>query len=52
MPGHMGSERRTVRSLLVMRINTKYNIIYVKGPSTPGLPGSWVYIFDAKCDEK
>lgn len=50
MAGHMGSERKTVRSMEVMRINTKYNVIYVKGQCVPGLTGAYVYIFDAACE--
>nr|CAG4647105.1 EOG090X07HN [Megafenestra aurita]SVE92435.1 EOG090X07HN [Megafenestra aurita] len=45
MPGHMGSERRFNKGLKVMRINTKYNVIYVKG-SVPGATNSIVQIFD------
>lgn len=29
-----------------MRINTKYNVIYVKGPNIPGPPRSYVRIMD------
>lgn len=29
-----------------MRINTKYNVIYVKGPNIPGPPRSYVRILD------
>ncbi|XP_074600181.1 mitochondrial ribosomal protein L3 [Brevipalpus obovatus] len=52
MPGHMGQERRTINGLEIMRINTKLNIIYVKGGSVPGENGNWVYIFDSKIFEK
>lgn len=52
MAGHMGDERKTMRSLEVMRINTKYNVIYVRGHSTPGSTGGWIYIFDAMCEGK
>nr|CAG4647957.1 EOG090X07HN [Moina brachiata]SVE93054.1 EOG090X07HN [Moina brachiata] len=45
MPGHMGSERRVMRGLTVMRINSKYNVIYVKG-SVPGATNSTVQLFD------
>jgi len=45
MPGHMGSERRFARGIQIMRINMKYNVIYVKGP-VPGGTNSIVQIFD------
>nr|CAG4637064.1 EOG090X07HN [Ceriodaphnia reticulata]SVE72981.1 EOG090X07HN [Ceriodaphnia reticulata] len=45
MPGHMGSERRYARGLKIMRINMKYNVIYVKG-TVPGPTNSIVQIFD------
>ena len=50
MAGHFGDERKTMRSLQVMRINTKHNVIYVRGHSTPGSTGGWIYIFDAMCE--
>ncbi|KAI1285457.1 39S ribosomal protein L3, mitochondrial [Halotydeus destructor] len=52
MPGHMGSERRTLHGVKILRINYKYNVIYVQGPAVPGIIGSWVYIFDSKIFEK
>ena len=36
MAGHMGDERKTFRSMQVLRINTKYNVIWVKGQGVPG----------------
>nr|CAG4650205.1 EOG090X07HN [Sida crystallina] len=45
MPGHMGSERRFNRGLQIVRINLKYNIIYVKG-TVPGATNSHVQIMD------
>ena len=52
MAGHMGCERVMMRSLVVMRINTKYNLIFLRGQSIPGNIGSWCYLFDAKCKGK
>jgi len=49
MPGHMGDERKTFRSMQVLRINTKHNIMWVKGQGVPGLINAWVYVFDAIC---
>lgn len=48
MPGHWGSERRTLSGLKILRINTQYNVIYVRGPAVPGITGSWCYIHDSK----
>lgn len=31
LPGHMGNEWRTSFNLKIVRINTKYNVVYVKG---------------------
>nr|SVE76430.1 EOG090X07HN [Daphnia longispina] len=45
MPGHMGSERRFSKGLKIMRINMKYNVIYVKG-TVPGATNTIVRIFD------
>lgn len=47
MPGHMGSERRFNRGLQIVRINTKYNVIYVRG-TVPGATNSYVQIMDTK----
>lgn len=35
MPGHMGGERVTVQNLLVARVDTERNLVFVKG----GVPG-------------
>nr|CAG4644843.1 EOG090X07HN [Leptodora kindtii] len=45
MPGHMGSERRYNRGLQIVRINSKYNVIYVRG-TVPGTTNSIVHILD------
>ncbi|CAG0886510.1 unnamed protein product [Darwinula stevensoni] len=52
MPGHMGSERRTLRGLKIWRINTKYNVIWVQGPAVPGSTNSYVYIHDTLLSTK
>jgi large subunit ribosomal protein L3 len=52
MPGHMGAERRTLNAQTIVKINTKYNVIYVRGPAVPGSVGNWVYIYDTKCHAK
>ena len=48
MPGHMGNERRSLPGLQILRINYKYNVIYVTGPAVPGPIGSWIYVYDSK----
>nr|CAG4643253.1 EOG090X07HN [Ilyocryptus agilis] len=45
MPGHMGSEHRFARGLKILRINMKYNVIFVKGP-VPGGTNAIVRILD------
>ncbi|XP_015788708.1 39S ribosomal protein L3, mitochondrial [Tetranychus urticae] len=52
MPGHMGRERKTLNGVEIMRINTKENVIYVRGPAVPGETGNFCYIFDTKIIEK
>lgn len=46
LPGHMGNEWRTGFNLKILRINTKYNVVYVKG-SCPGPPHAVMRIFDS-----
>lgn len=46
MAGHMGSARKTVQNLEVVRIDPERNLIAVKGP-VPGAKGSLVIIRDA-----
>ena len=43
MPGHMGDERVTVRSLDVIKADIERNLLVVKGP-IPGHNGAFVYI--------
>jgi len=38
--------------LKVLRVNTKYNLIYLKGPGVPGEDGSYVNIMDSNLYEK
>lgn len=52
MPGHHGGERRITPGLKVWRINTKYNLIYVHGPSVPGENGDYVNIMDSRMPKK
>ncbi len=47
MPGHMGTERRTVQNLTVVRIIGDKNLILLKG-SLPGANGDIVWVREAK----
>lgn len=42
----MGGKLVTTQNLLVHRIDTLYNVLYVKG-AVPGAPGSFVRVVDA-----
>jgi len=46
MPGHMGSERRTMQNLRVVKIIAKKNLILVKG-AIPGANGDDVIVRSA-----
>ncbi|XP_066991756.1 large ribosomal subunit protein uL3m [Anabrus simplex] len=46
MPGHMGNRYRILKGLKVLRVNTKYNVLWVKGQAIPGATNSIVYIYD------
>ena len=46
MAGHLGDEHKTLQSLQVVKIDTKNNIICVKG-STPGARGAWLVVEDS-----
>lgn len=52
MPGPYGHERRIMPGLKVYRINTKYNLIYVRGPAVPGPTGAYVNIMDSRMPDK
>lgn len=52
MPGHLGGERRISPGLRIWRVNTKYNLLYVQGPSIPGPNGSYVNIMDSRMPKK
>lgn len=47
MPGHMGSKKRTVQNLRVVKVDTERNLILVKG-SLPGPNGSIIAVRPAK----
>lgn len=46
MPGRMGNVRRTAKNLLVFKINTRENLLFVRG-AVPGSSGSFVEVKDA-----
>nr|XP_022901018.1 39S ribosomal protein L3, mitochondrial [Onthophagus taurus] len=47
MPGHMGNEYRVNRGLKILRINTKFNVLWVTGQAIPGETNSIVTIYDS-----
>ncbi len=51
MPGHMGSERRTVQNLSVVKIIADKNLLLVKG-AIPGANGDTVVVRTAKKGQK
>lgn len=46
MAGRMGNEKKTVQNLMVFRVDTERNLIYVRG-AVPGNSGNWVVVRDA-----
>ncbi|XP_077267535.1 mitochondrial ribosomal protein L3 [Temnothorax americanus] len=46
MPGHMGNRWRVIRGVRILRINTKYNVIWVQGHNIPGEINTYCYMFD------
>jgi len=46
MPGHMGNRWRISKGATVLRINTKYNVLWVKGVAIPGGVNSLCYLYD------
>ncbi len=47
LPGHMGSQWRVLRAQQIVRINSKYNVIYIKGPSVQGEVGTYLCLRDS-----
>ncbi len=43
MSGHMGTERKTVRNLNVVKIDPERNLIFVRG-GVPGARNGWVFV--------
>ncbi|XP_011505845.1 PREDICTED: 39S ribosomal protein L3, mitochondrial [Ceratosolen solmsi marchali] len=46
MPGHMGNRYRIIRGQRIIRMNTKYNIIWIHGDAVAGATNSFVQIYD------
>eukprot|EP00008_Paramoeba_atlantica_P011016 CAMPEP_0201490748 /NCGR_PEP_ID=MMETSP0151_2-20130828/27282_1 /ASSEMBLY_ACC=CAM_ASM_000257 /TAXON_ID=200890 /ORGANISM="Paramoeba atlantica, Strain 621/1 / CCAP 1560/9" /LENGTH=367 /DNA_ID=CAMNT_0047876819 /DNA_START=58 /DNA_END=1161 /DNA_ORIENTATION=- len=47
MPGRMGHKNRTVKNVLLYKIDPENGVFVVKG-QLPGKPGTWLRIIDAK----
>lgn len=48
MPGHMGNKWRILRGVQILRINTKYNVIWVRGHNIPGEIGTYCHLYDTQ----
>ncbi|XP_017764245.1 PREDICTED: 39S ribosomal protein L3, mitochondrial isoform X2 [Eufriesea mexicana] len=46
LPGHMGNRWRIIRGVKILRINTKYNIIWVLAQNIPGEVNTMCYLYD------
>ncbi|XP_076749434.1 mitochondrial ribosomal protein L3 [Xylocopa sonorina] len=46
MPGHMGNRWRILRGVKILRINTKYNVIWVLAQNIPGETNTMCYLYD------
>jgi ribosomal protein L3 len=47
MPGHMGTDNKTIQNLRVLKIDRGRNLIYVMG-GVPGQNGNWLELRDSK----
>merc|ERR1712126_615831 len=50
--GFKGGKMVKCIGLQIIRINYKYNVIYVNGSGIPGEPGEMIKIFDSKVTKK
>lgn len=48
MPGHMGNRWRFARGVRILRINTKYNVLFVTGQAIPGETNSFCTVHDTQ----
>ncbi|XP_006609533.1 39S ribosomal protein L3, mitochondrial [Apis dorsata] len=46
MPGHMGNRWRILKGVKILRINTKYNVIWVLAQNVPGELNTMCYLYD------
>ncbi|XP_076647321.1 mitochondrial ribosomal protein L3 [Halictus rubicundus] len=46
MPGHMGNRMRILKGVRILRINTKYNVLWVLGHNIPGETNNILYLYD------
>lgn len=46
MPGHMGNSWRILRGVRILRVNTKYNVIWVLAHNIPGEMNNKIYLYD------
>ncbi|KAJ0181990.1 hypothetical protein K1T71_002712 [Dendrolimus kikuchii] len=46
MPGHMGNRWRVLRGVKILRIDTKYNVLWTLGVAIPGETGATCYLYD------
>lgn len=46
LPGNMGNRFRFIRGVRIVRINTKFNILWVDANSIPGETNSFCYLHD------
>ncbi|XP_076639720.1 mitochondrial ribosomal protein L3 [Colletes latitarsis] len=47
LPGHMGNRWRILRGVKILRINTKYNVIWVLAQNVPGETNNMCYLYDS-----
>lgn len=52
MPGNMGNRWRIAKGVEILRINTKNNVLWLKGTAIPGTVGSYVYLYDSMLPTK
>ncbi|KAG7208769.1 hypothetical protein KM043_014963 [Ampulex compressa] len=52
LPGHMGNRWRTHRGIKILRVNTKYNVIWILGHNLPGETNTYCYVYDTLLPHK
>lgn len=46
LPGHMGNKWRVLKGIQILRINTKYNVMWVLGQNLPGETNNFLHVYD------